>query len=267
MSDIKKIEQHYSLDERPFLEKVRGFCHLVDERYSPYLTDFLNPREIQIVEELAHYYNLKFFVSSTLESEEYGRVILAPEYYELEEDDFEIKRLEILYARQFNKLTHPKVLGALINQLGLDRQVFGDIILDEEGRVQFYIASHLASYAIMTITKIGNVSVTLKEVSKDDWISNQEKYSKTFVLLSSMRLDNVLSTVLNLSRSNALKLISSGKVKLNYRQVEKADQAVIIGDMISIRGYGRFRLAQQDGFSKSGKAKIVIESLLRRRKK
>ena len=80
MSDIKKIEQHYSLDERSFLEKVRGFCHLVDERYSPYLTDFLNPREIQIVEELARYYNLKF-LSSTLESEEYGRVILAPEYY------------------------------------------------------------------------------------------------------------------------------------------------------------------------------------------
>ena len=51
MSDIKKIEQHYSLDERPFLEKVRGFCQLVDDRYSPYLTDFLNPREIQIVED------------------------------------------------------------------------------------------------------------------------------------------------------------------------------------------------------------------------
>ena len=246
MSDIKNIEQHYSLDERPFLEKVRGFCQLVDDRYSPYLTDFLNPREIQIVEELAHYYNLKFFVSSTLESEEYGRVILAPEYYELDDDDFEIKRLEISYARQFNKLTHPKVLGALINQLG--RQVFGDIILDEEGRVQFSIASHLASYAIMTITKIGNVSVTLKEVSKDDWISNQENYSQSFVLLSSMRLDNVLATVLNLSRSNA-------------------NQTVMIGDMISVRGYGRFRLAQQDGFSKSGKAKIVIESLLRRRKK
>ena len=51
MSDIKNIEQHYSLDERPFLEKVRGFCQLVDDRYSPYLTDFLNPREIQIVED------------------------------------------------------------------------------------------------------------------------------------------------------------------------------------------------------------------------
>ena len=258
MSDIKNIEQHYSLDERPFLEKVRGFCQLVDDRYSPYLTDFLNPREIQIVEELAHYYNLKFFVNSTPES---------AEYYELDDDDFEIKRLEISYARQFNKLTHPKVLGALINQLGLDRQVFGDIILDEEGRVQFSIASHLASYAIMTITKIGNVSVTLKEVSKDDWISNQENYSQSFVLLSSMRLDNVLATILNLSRSNALKLIASGKVKLNYRQIEKANQTVMIGDMISVRGYGRFRLAQQEGFSKSGKAKIVIESLLRRRKK
>ena len=222
------------------------------------MTDFLNPREIQIVKDLANYYNLKFFVSSTFDNEEYGRVILAPDYYELDEDDFEIKRLEISYARQFNKLTHPK--------LGLERQVFGDVILDEEGRVQFNIASHLASYAIMTITKIGRVSVTLREVSKDDWISNQEKYSQSFVLLSSMRLDNVLSTVLKTSRSNALKLIASGKIKLNYRQIEKSDQIISIGDMISVRGFGRFRLGQQEGISKSGKAKVVIDSLLRRQK-
>lgn len=82
-----------------------------------------------------------------------------------------------------------------------------------------------------------------------------------------MRLDNVLATVLNLSRSRALKLISSGKVKLNYRQVEKADQLITIGDMISVRGFGRFRLAEQEGFSKSGKAKVTINSMLRRRKK
>ncbi|MQB88341.1 RNA-binding protein, partial [Lactobacillus reuteri] len=140
MFEAKNIEQHYSLEERLFLEKVRGFCQLVEDRYSPYLTDFLNPREIQIVKDLANYYNLKFFVSSTFDNEEYGRVILAPDYYELDEDDFEIKRLEISYARQFNELTHPKILGALLNQLGLERQVFGDVILDEEGRVQFNIA-------------------------------------------------------------------------------------------------------------------------------
>ena len=254
MFEAKNIEQHYSLEERLFLEKVRGFCQLVEDRYSPYLTDFLNPREIQIVKDLANYYNLKFFVSSTFDN------------YELDEDDFEIKRLEISYARQFNELTHPKILGALLNQLGLERQVFGDVILDEEGRVQFNIASHLASYAIMTITKIGRVSVTLREVSKDDWISNQEKYSQSFVLLSSMRLDNVLSTVLKTSRSNALKLIASGKIKLNYRQIEKSDQIISIGDMISVRGFGRFRLGQQEGISKSGKAKVVIDSFLRRQK-
>ena len=50
MFEAKNIEQHYSLEERLFLEKVRGFCQLVEDRYSPYLTDFLNPREIQIVD-------------------------------------------------------------------------------------------------------------------------------------------------------------------------------------------------------------------------
>ena len=43
MFEAKNIEQHYSLEERLFLEKVRGFCQLVEDRYSPYLTDFLNP--------------------------------------------------------------------------------------------------------------------------------------------------------------------------------------------------------------------------------
>ena len=74
-----------------------------------------------------------------------------------------------------------------------------------------------------------------------------------------MRLDNVLATVLNLSRSNALKLIASGKVKLNYRQIEKANQTVMIGDMVSVRGYGRFRLAQQDGFQSPGKLKSLLK--------
>ena len=68
MFEAKNIEQHYSLEERLFLEKVRGFCQLVEDRYSPYLTDFLNPREIQIVKDLANYYNLKFFVSSMLDN-------------------------------------------------------------------------------------------------------------------------------------------------------------------------------------------------------
>ncbi|MDU1831342.1 MAG: RNA-binding protein, partial [Streptococcus vestibularis] len=49
-------------------------------------------------------------------------------------------------------------------------------------------------------------------------------------------------------------------------QIEKADQTISIGDMISVRGFGRFRLAQQEGISKSGKAKVVIDSLLRRQK-
>ena len=38
MFEAKNIEQHYSLEERLFLEKVRGFCQLVEDRYSPYLT-------------------------------------------------------------------------------------------------------------------------------------------------------------------------------------------------------------------------------------
>lgn len=267
MTDFKNLEQHYAIEERAFLEKIRDICQQVQERYSFYLTDFLNPREIQIAEELAHHFGLQIFVSSKIVPGEYGRVIIAPDYYELEWSDFEISRFEIVYARQFNRLSHSQVLGALINQLGLEREVFGDIILDDQGRVQFQISSKLADYARMSISKIARVSVELKEISEEQAILNQEKSSSRFVLLSSYRLDLILASVLNISRSTAVKLIQSGKVKQNYRLIEKSDQLLEIGDMVSVRGYGRFKLSSQDGFSKSGKSKVTVETILRRVKK
>ena len=35
----------------------------------------------------------------------------------------------------------------------------------------------------------------------------------------------------------------------------------MIGDMISVRGYGRFRLAQRDGFQSPGKLKSLLKSV------
>lgn len=267
MANFRHLEQHYAIEERPFLEKMIDICQQVEDRYTFYLTDFLNPREIQIAEEMARHYGLQVFVSSKIIPGEYGRVIIAPDYYELEWADFEISRFEIVYARQFNRLSHSQVLGALINQLGLERGVFGDISLDDQGRVQFQISSNLAGYARLSVSKIARVSVELQEVSDDQAILNIERTTERLVLLSSLRLDSVLATVLKISRSTAVKLIQSGKVKKNYRSVEKVDQLLLIGDMISIRGYGRFKLIGKDGFSKSGKSKISVETILRASKK
>ena len=59
-------------------------------------------------------------------------------------------------------------------------------------------------------------------------------------MVSSMRLDKVLATVLKLSRSQAIQLISAEKLKLNYQTLDRPSEMLQVGDLISVRGFGRF---------------------------
>ena len=46
---------------------------------------------------------------------------------------------------------------------------------------------------------------------------------------------------------------------LNYRTVSDNDRAVSKGDILSIRGYGKFRIAEIGGETKKGRIHLSIE--------
>ena len=81
------------------------------------------------------------------------------------------------------------------------------------------------------------------------------------VLVSSMRLDKIIAAVLKLSRRKANQLIESEKVKLNYLVQPKVSHLIDIGDLISLRGYGRFTSSRDNGLSKGGKHKLIIDRI------
>lgn len=252
------LTQHFSKDELAFVEKVENDIRFVETRYSLLLTPFINPRQIEIYQALANRSGLKCFSSNQYMTREYARVIIAPDYYILEEKDFEIALLEIKYANKFNQLEHRQILGALLHQMGVKRTVFGDILV-EDGRAQVFVDQRLSSHFVSEITKISRVSVQLNEVDYSQSIVSYEERDTKDLILSSLRLDKVLSSVLKLSRSQALKLITTEKVKLNYRVMTKSSVMLSIGDLISVRGFGRFYLTSDLGLTKSGKHKIRIE--------
>ena len=54
-------------------------------------------------------------------------IILSREF-----SDFELSLQEIVYPNKFERLTHAKILGTVLNKLGIDRKLFGDILVNEE---------------------------------------------------------------------------------------------------------------------------------------
>ena len=128
----KGIYQHFSIEDRPFLDKGMEWIRKVEDSYAPFLTPFINPHQEKLLKILAKTYGLACSSSGEFVSSEYVRVLLYPDYFQPEFSDFEISLQEIVYSNKFEHLTHAKILGTFINQLGIERKLFGDILVDEE---------------------------------------------------------------------------------------------------------------------------------------
>ena len=73
-----------------------------------------------------------------------------------------------------------------------------------------------------------------------------------------------LSSILKLSRSQAAALVEKKLVQVNYHIVEKSDYQVKIGDLISVRLFGRIVLLKENGQTKKDKKKLTVQLLLRK---
>ncbi|MCS4488564.1 YlmH family RNA-binding protein [Streptococcus sciuri] len=252
--------QHFHKDELIFVEKTTDIINRVEDTYAIFVTEFLNPRELEIVESLVASSELICYSSNDYFDTEYGKAIIAPSYYQFDKADFQLSLLEIHYNNKFNRLTHAQILGAFLHQLGVERSLIGDIRLNDNS-AQLFLTSTMVNQALQQITKIGQSGITMEEVPFSRLMERQEETQKIFLQVSSLRLDKILASSFKLSRLQAVKLIESGKVKVNYRTVEKGAEQLLLGDMISVRDFGRIRLIGEDGLTKSGKHKITIEKL------
>ena len=251
------IYQHFRPEEREFIDRILGWQRMVEERYSPKLTDFLDPREQYIAQTIIGKHNLcqiSFFGGYA--GSERKRALIFPDYFDPQEEDYEISLFEILYPDKFVQLTHPQVLGSLMG-LGIRRGKFGDILL-KNGRVQFFAAKEIGEYLRLHYHQAGKVTVSLEERKLEEVLPIEEKMEEVSLTVSSLRLDAVLSAVLRFSREKALRLIKEGRVKVNWRTEETPSFPLEEGDLISARGFGRIKMISIGEQTKKEKWRITI---------
>ena len=261
MMTNKAIYQHFSLDDAPFIDKGLEWIKRVEDTYTPVLTAFVNPHQKHILRVLAGTYGLGCVSSGEYIHTEFVRVLLYPDYFRPTLSDFEMALLEIRYPSRFEQLTHAKILGTIINQLGIDRKLFGDILVDEK-RAQIFVNRDFIPLFQDGIRKIGRLPVSLEERPFTDRIISKIDYREQEILVSSFRLDALLSSALKLSRNQACQLIDKKSVQVNYHLVEKSDYQISVGDLISVRKFGRLKVVKDNGQTKKDKIKLSIQLLL-----
>ena len=167
----------------------------------------------------------------------------------------QILKIEPLQKKFTESLTHRDYLGAILN-LGIERSKLGDILVIEDFAYLF-VQESLADYICNGLTRIRHTSVN---VTKEDSQSFTyvPKYKEITGTVASVRLDSLLSLAFGSSRSKLVNLIEGGKVFANGKLMTTNSYQVKEGDIISVRGLGRFRYNGIQSQSRKGRYFISL---------
>lgn len=251
------IYQHFRNDEKVFIDSCQQWKESVERTYAPKLTTFLTPREQQILALIIgknEDCQVSFFGGH--ESAERKRALLYPSYFEPQSEDFEISLFNITYNHKFHSLRHPQIVGTMMS-LGIKREKFGDVLLAEH-QAQVIVSKDIADYVVLHISKIGQAGVTLTEIELSEVMVVQDVWQEKTVTSSSLRIDNILASMTNLSRNKTQEYITGGKVKVNHKIIEENAYECHEGDLISARGLGRFKVISIEGKTKREKWRILF---------
>ncbi|SIS61805.1 YlmH family RNA-binding protein [Salimicrobium salexigens] len=253
-----EIYQHFRKEERPFIDQVEAWRKNVEMRFQRKLTDFLNPRERQIATSLLRNTDLQVEFSGE-DDEERRRMIIAPEYEAIEEENFQLTLLEASYPAKFVSLEHRDVLGAFMS-LGIKREKLGDLIV-KDGLIHIIAAAEISDFIKMQLQQINKASVTWKEIEMGSRMTSEEEWKESSATVSSLRIDVVLKEIYNMPRKKSVMYIKGGQVKVNFRTVDDPSFLLEEGDLISLRGKGRSELTEVMGQTKKDKWRITFSVL------
>ena len=154
------------------------------------------------------------------------------------------------------KLTHRDFLGAILN-LGIDRSVLGDIAI-VDNRAYLFVKDGMAEFVAEGLTKVRKTSVkcSIVDSAPDGGLYNTKEVRVQAV---GERIDALVAKVFSISRDDSATLFSRGLVFISGKCCESVSHKLKEGDIVSVRGYGRFIYRGIEGHTKKGKLNIIIE--------
>lgn len=239
-------------------KRLIELANIAYNRNIPVYTDFLNLNEQNV------YYNISKNLMPPIGAKPMGgynlaeRKIIAFYPYEMEEYleyPYTVISIRPLNSRFAEELTHRDFLGAIMN-LGIERSKIGDIIVKKDICYVLCIKS-IAAYIMDNLARIRNTSIitSLDDVEEIDYEPVCEEIKGT---VAALRLDCILALAYNSSRSKLTSYITEGKVFVNGKLITSNAYNLKDGDIISVRGLGKFKYMEEITKTKKNKLLITI---------
>lgn len=165
----------------------------------------------------------------------------------------DVSLLEIICKKE---LQHKDILGSLFGY-NISPNNYGDIII-YNNRYYLIVMDKLLKFFLTQFREVGRNLVEIEKREMKEITDYKIEYENIKILCSSLRIDNVVSSITNLSRNSVDELFKEDNILLNYENVKKF-RTIEEGDVLSIRHFGKYKFNQDLGKNKKGK--FIIEIL------
>lgn len=263
-SDIQQLREKISLSykdqDRFTLLKVLDKAQTAMKTWSYVATDFLDPFKRALVRDLLfHVKGLEYIEFGGYENANRQSFVFMTSDMakELFEPNQMFSLVSVTPTANTDALTHRDYLGAVMN-LGIDRDFFGDIVLNPKGCMIIGKKSIIETIHI-SLTNVGKYTVSTQLEAFKDIIVPEETVKEQSITVASLRLDSILSKAFHLSRSEAAGYIKSGKVFVNYKENTDQSKSISENTVISCKGLGKMELLEVCGETKKGRLRIQIK--------
>lgn len=244
-------------EEQLFRKRVLELAELCFHRDMPSNTDFLNLNEQTIFQSISGTLPpVRYVLAGGFPGSERKVVCFLPSYEEeLTDPPFECLRICARNKKFSGELTHRDFLGALMN-LGIERAMIGDIVVkDLDGYVM--VLKKISRYVLENLDTVGRTAVEAAVWEGAEELLEPE-YEEVAGTVSSVRLDAVVALCSRVSRTKAAGLIAGEKVFINGQAVLSPSRQMEPGEILSIRGAGKFLFSRNGGQTKKGRISVTF---------
>jgi RNA-binding protein YlmH len=261
------LNDYKEKDDKILLAQILDKIEITENRNKIQYTDFLDMAQYELVEKFIYKIKIRNYISyGGFEQAERKMIIIYPEKFNIDvvkknlPDIIQIIRI-VLPEDLKGKYTHRDYLGAVV-KLGVKREKVGDIIVDRDG-ADIIVQKEISKFLLENLgglTRFSKSKIILENI--ENLREVEIRREELDIIVSSNRLDNVIAELARCSRNKALEIINTERVFINFQNETKKTKQVKVGDLITIRGKGRFYIKGEVGQTRSGRTILKIEKYM-----
>ncbi|MCY6483725.1 YlmH/Sll1252 family protein [Clostridium aestuarii] len=176
------------------------------------------------------------------------------------DSSYPIELIRINNKSSFSTLKHSDFLGSMMT-LGIKREKIGDLVL-ENNICYAAVCSDICEYIKNNLKGIAKSPCEVEILNLDEVKIPMCRFQEKNIIVTSMRSDSVIAALCGISRGASTEMIKKGKVLLDYEKVFEKNINVKVGSVITVRGYGKFKIADYIGNTQKNRMKLNIKKYI-----